>query len=79
LLYALSAAGVEVNVRVPCPLTQLKDAVLLVRYPIGGSLYMHTVVWDAEQQKVLDPWEERPFQSYQDGLCIVYELSRPGV
>lgn len=79
LLAALQAAGLDVNVRIPCPITGLKDAILLVRYDIGGEAYMHTVVWDVEQQKVLDPWEERPHDSYQEGLCLVYELSRPGV
>lgn len=74
LLDTLSNLGIDVTVRVFCLIRDLKSAILLVRYPIGGGVYMHTVVWDAEQQKVLDPWEERPFQSYQDGLCLAYEL-----
>lgn len=74
LLVALKAAGFEINVRIPCPLEQLNDAILVVRYPISGTNFMHVVVWDAKRKEVLDPWEARPQESYQRDLCLVFEL-----
>ncbi len=77
LLQALRAAGFEIEVRIRPDIRTLKKAVLVVRYRIGPSMYMHTVVWDAERQQVLDPFDDRPFEEYQDGLCLAFELSTP--
>ncbi len=76
LLAALNTAGFGINVRVPCPIQQLKSSILVVRYEIMSSQHMHTVVWDAEQQRILDPFpfQARPLETYQEGLCLVYEL-----
>jgi hypothetical protein len=80
LLGALEAAGFSVNIRVPCAIERLNTSVLVVRYPIGTVNFMHTVVWDAETQKILDPFmlRKHPLPYYQERLCLVFELE-PGV
>lgn len=78
LIEELKRAGFEVTVRIRPDIRTLKDSVLVVRYLINKKLYMHTVVWDSEQQLVLDPFDDRPFEEYESGLCLAFELSRSG-
>lgn len=74
LLEAIKQAGFEVNVRARPDIRTLKDAVLVVRYRIGDDTFMHSVVWDSKKQQVLDPFDDRPFEEYEQGLCLAFEL-----
>jgi hypothetical protein len=74
LLEALKKAGRQVEVRIRPDIKSLRDSVLVVWYRIGSEKYFHTVVWDAQRQTVLDPFEDRPFEEYVRGLCLAFEL-----
>ena len=76
LLQKLTDAGFTIMPKTRRPLSELRNAVLVVRYEIGGSMFMHTVVWDAEHQTVLDPYDARPLAEYQEGLCMAFEATR---
>lgn len=79
LIEELQRAGFEVNIRIrPDIRTLQNDAVLVVRYRVGAAMYMHCVVWSAEDQWVLDPFEGRPLEEYESGICLAFELSRSG-
>jgi len=76
LMEKLREAGFHIDVRYQVPIKQLKTSILVLRYRIGGSNFMHVAVWDAEAQEILDPWEQRPFEEYENGLCIAFELTQ---
>ncbi len=78
LIHALKLAGFEVRILIRPDIPTIRDAILVVRYRIGTSMFMHTVVWDAKEQRVLDPYDQRPFEEYESGLCLAFELSRSG-
>lgn len=76
LVEALQAHGYAIETRFMLPtIRDLHTSLLVVRYRIGGGMFMHSVVWDAEQQKVLDPFDERPFEEYENGLCLAFEIT----
>jgi len=79
LLEALKGSGFEVLVYTPRRLVELGTSILVVRYLIGVTHYMHVVVWDADRQTVLDPFPNgrpRPLYYYEDNLCLVFEIKR---
>lgn len=74
LIDVLQETGFDVDVRIRPDIRTLRTAVLVTRYRIGPEMFMHAVVWDANAQRVLDPFEDRPFEEYQTGLCLAFEL-----
>jgi predicted double-glycine peptidase len=76
LMRAIQRAGFDIEICIRPNIRNLRDSILVVRYPIENSMYMHTVVWSAEDQRVLDPFEDRPFEEYEKGICLAFELSR---
>jgi hypothetical protein len=74
LIEALQEAGYHLNVRFNTPIRDLETSLLVVRYRIAGEIYMHCVVWDAERQAILDPYDTRSFEEYENGLMIAYEV-----
>lgn len=79
LMEKLREAGLHIDVRYKVPIKQLKTSILVLRYLIGKFNYMHVAVWDAEAQAILDPWEDRPFDEYENGLCLAFELTPASV
>lgn len=75
LLKALDCEGLTHEIRIRPDIRTLRTSILTVWYKIGEETYLHTVVWDAEKQQVLDPWGQRPFDEYVSGLCLAFELN----
>lgn len=81
LLEAIKRAGRDVVVYPPKPLKDLGPSILLVRYHIGDTPFMHVVVWDPEKDQVLDPFvlqKVRPNDYYERNMCLAYEFERLG-
>lgn len=80
---SLNRLGIKYRKRKPTTLSNIKsNAILIIGNYLGDTNTDHTVIWDYEKQKILDPYPNKnrsrkkkfPLTTYQNNLLYILEI-----